>query len=159
MSSHTLLGEWLLIHGWIKPCLWHKNADKPMLPEKEISEVSAVAGRPRNTCFVSTETRKSIVCESCVVGYSTSWRNQIETFPVLLAPCEGNPPVTGGFPSQRPVMRSFDVFFDPRLNTRLSTQPRRRWFETPSRSLSRHCNVMSWYHTVAHSNDVYRYCW
>ena len=26
--------------------------------------------------------------------------------------CDGNPPVTGGFPSQRPVMQSFDVFFD-----------------------------------------------
>ena len=30
----------------------------------------------------------------------------------LLAICEGNPPVTGGFPSQRPVTLSFDVFFD-----------------------------------------------
>ena len=34
--------------------------------------------------------------------------------------CEGNPPVTGGFPSQRPMTRSFDVFFDLRLNKRLS---------------------------------------
>ena len=32
--------------------------------------------------------------------------------PTLLARCEGNPPVTGGFPSQRPITRSFDVFFD-----------------------------------------------
>ena len=30
----------------------------------------------------------------------------------LLALCEGNPPFTGGFPSQRPVTRSFDVFLD-----------------------------------------------
>ena len=37
--------------------------------------------------------------------------------------------VTGEFPSQRPVTRSFDVFFDLRLNTRL----RHRLFETPSR--------------------------
>ena len=49
------------------------------------------------------------------------------------------PPVTGTFPSQRPVMRSFDVFFDLRLNKRLSKQSRRRWFETPWRSLWRHC--------------------
>ena len=27
------------------------------------------------------------------------WRHQMETFPLLLALCEGNPPVTGGFPS------------------------------------------------------------
>ena len=33
-------------------------------------------------------------------------------FSALLAICEGNPPVTSGFPSQRPVTRSFDVFFD-----------------------------------------------
>ena len=29
----------------------------------------------------------------------------------LLALCEGNPPVTGAFPSQKPVTRSFDIFF------------------------------------------------
>ena len=44
--------------------------------------------------------------------------------------------------SQRPVARSFDVFFDLRLNKRMSKQPRRRWIETPSKhSLWRHCNV------------------
>ena len=36
----------------------------------------------------------------------------METFSALLILCEGNPPVTGGFPSQRPVTRSFVVFFD-----------------------------------------------
>ena len=46
----------------------------------------------------------------------------------------GEPPVTGGFPSQRPVTRSFDVFFGLRLYKRLSKQSRRRWCETPSRS-------------------------
>ena len=48
---------------------------------------------------------------------------------------------TGEFPSQRPVTRSFDGFCDLCLNQRLSKQPRRRWSETPSRSLCRHCNV------------------
>ena len=38
-----------------------------------------------------------------------------ETFSALLAPCGGNPLVTGWFPSQRPVMRSIDLFFDLRL--------------------------------------------
>ena len=55
--------------------------------------------------------------------------------------CEGNPPVTGGFPSQRAVTRSFDVFFDPRLKKRLSKQSRRRWLDTPSPSLWRHCDI------------------
>ena len=64
----------------------------------------------------------------------------METFSALLALCVGNSPVTGEFPSQRPVIRSFDVFFDLCLNKRLSKQSRRWWFETPSRSLWRHCN-------------------
>ena len=68
------------------------------------------------------------------------WRHQMETFSALLALCAGNSPVTGEFPSQRPVTRSFDVFFDLRLNKRLSKQSRRWWFETPSCSLWRHCN-------------------
>ena len=70
----------------------------------------------------------------------TWWRHQMETFSALLVLCEGNSPVTGEFPSQRPVMWSFDVFFDLRLNKRLSKQSRRWWFETPSCLLWRHCN-------------------
>ena len=52
------------------------------------------------------------------------------------------PCVIGQFPSQRPVMRSFDIFFDLRLNKRLSNQSRGWWFETPSHSLWRHRNVI-----------------
>ena len=40
----------------------------------------------------------------------------------LLAIWAGNSPVPGEFPAQRPVTRSFDVFFDLRLNKRLSKQ-------------------------------------
>ena len=50
-------------------------------------------------------------------------------------PFVGNSPVTGEFPWQRPVTRSFDVFFDLRLNKRLSKQSWVWWFESPSRSL------------------------
>ena len=46
----------------------------------------------------------------------------------------------GEFPAQRPVTRSFDVFFDLRLNKRLSKQPWGWWFETSSWSLRRQCN-------------------
>ena len=68
------------------------------------------------------------------------WRNQMETFSALLVLCEGNPPVTSGFPSQRPVMWSFDVFFILHLNKRLSKQSRRRWFKTPLHRLWSHSN-------------------
>ena len=47
------------------------------------------------------------------------WRYQMETFSALLAHCAGNSPVTGEFPAQKPVTRSFDVFVDLRSNTRL----------------------------------------
>ena len=49
----------------------------------------------------------------------------------------------GEFPAQRPVTRSFDVFFDLGLNKRLSKQPRVWWFETPSWSLWRQCNAFN----------------
>ena len=52
-----------------------------------------------------------------------------------LALCAGNSPVTGEFPTQRPMTWSFDVFFDLRLNKQLSKQWIRRRFETPSRPL------------------------
>ena len=48
----------------------------------------------------------------------------------------------GEFPPQRPVTRSFDVFFDLRLNKRLSKQSWGWWFETLSCPLWRHGNVM-----------------
>ena len=55
----------------------------------------------------------------------TWWRHQMETFSASLALCGG----------QRPVTRSLDVFFDLRLNKRLSKQSWDWWFETPSGSL------------------------
>ena len=70
------------------------------------------------------------------------WRHQIETFSALLALCAGNSPVTGEFPSQMPVIQSFDVFIDMCLDKRLNKQSRRRWFETPRRSFWRHCKVL-----------------
>ena len=65
----------------------------------------------------------------------------MKSFSALLALCEGNPRVTGGFPSQRPVTRSFDIFFDLCLNKWLNNQSRHRWFDKPSRPLWRHYYV------------------
>ena len=73
----------------------------------------------------------------------TWWRHQLETFSALLAICAGNSPVPSEFPTQRPVTWSFYVYFDLRLNKRLSKQPWGWWFETPSWSLWRQCNVSS----------------
>ena len=46
----------------------------------------------------------------------------------------------GEFPAQSPVARSFNVFFDLRLNKRLSKQSWGWWFETLLCPLWRHCN-------------------
>ena len=56
------------------------------------------------------------------IDYSapSRWRHQMELLSALLALCAGNSPVTGEFPAQRPVARSFDVFFDLRLHRPLS---------------------------------------
>ena len=80
------------------------------------------------------------------IGSKTWWRHQMETFSTLLAICAGNSPVPGEFPSQRPVTQSFDVFFDLRLNKRLSKQWWGWWFETLSHPL--------W----CHRNECHRIC-
>ena len=56
----------------------------------------------------------------------SQWHHEMETFSALLTLCEENPSVTGGFPSQRPVIWSFDVFFDLRLNKQCRKQSRHR---------------------------------
>ena len=80
------------------------------------------------------------------------WHHQMETFSALLAACAGNSPVTGEFPTKRPVTRSFDIFLDLHLNKRLGKQSWGWWFETLLRPLWRHCNeketlakIYSWY--------------
>ena len=63
----------------------------------------------------------------------------------LLSFRAGNSPATGEFPAQRPVMQSFDVFYDLHLNKRLSKQSWGWWFEMLSWSLWRHHNdIMFW---------------
>ena len=99
------------------------------------------------------------------------WRHQMETFSALLAICAGNSPVSGEFPAQRPATVSFDVFFDLRLNIRLSKQWWGWWFETPSCSLWRHCNALEvncnfnklqdqyWRQSCHHNNSPFAVIW
>ena len=70
---------------------------------------------PHKSCFFQ---HKEIEIPTLMtpVSYDNSihnswWRHQMETFSKLLALCAGNSLVTGEFPTQRPVTRSFDVFF------------------------------------------------
>ena len=89
------------------------------------------------TCGARIETALQQFKQS---AWNTWWRHQMETFSALLAICAGNSPVPGEFPTQRPVTRSFDVYFDLRPDKRLSKQSWGWWFETLSHSLWRHRN-------------------
>ena len=81
----------------------------------------------------------------------------METFSALLTICAGNSPVPGEFPTQRPVTRSFDVYFDMRPNKRLSKQSCGWWFETLSHPFWRHRNeyrIRAWT-----SNYIHGFLW
>ena len=110
-------------------CLWtliHNNCSKitflTLLPHfSGVSELISLR-------------RRSPRCEIHILKYYMMTSSNGK-FSMLLTLCVGNSPVTGEFPSQRPVTRSFDVFFDLRLNKRLSKQSWGWWFEMPLRSL------------------------
>ena len=84
------------------------------------------------------------------------WKHFLRYWPCV----RGNSPVPGEFPAQRPVTRSFDVFFDLRLNKRLSKQSWGWWFETLSGPLWRHRNDMqvknhgAEYPQAGHKTDI-----
>ena len=77
------------------------------------------------------------VCHRQKLSMMTSWTGNIFR---VIGPLCGNLPVTGEFPSERPVMQSFGVFLDLHLNKQFSKQSWGWWFETLSRPLWRHCN-------------------
>ena len=103
--------------------------DYPLLKRQPVGSVTNVYGQ------LSPTTRQPVT--------NSWWRHKWKTFSALLAICAGNSPVPGEFPTQRPVTRSFGVFFDLCPNKRLSKQSWGWWFETPSRPFWRHRNVAS----------------
>ena len=58
-------------------------------------------------------------------------RHEMEALSTLLALCEGNPPLTGGFPSQRVSNVGLWCIFVAILNKLLNKVLRSWWFETP----------------------------
>ena len=68
------------------------------------------------------------------------WRHQLDTFSVLLAIYEGNSQVISEFPSQRLGTQSFQGFFLSATEQTAEQTMVLPVFETPSRSLWRHCD-------------------
>ena len=71
-------------------------------------------------------------CVQCNLNHDDgmTWKRLPYYWPL----CEGNPPVTGGFPSQRVSNAHAKCFLCSRLNELLKTQSSCRLFETPCRS-------------------------
>ena len=140
----------------------HQQPPKQTPLELSAHGIICVNERRHSKCYGFTyETIRVLFQQTCTrtrIGYWVSiissssrnrrmtwWRHKMETFSALLVICAGNSPVPGEFPAQRPVTRSFDVFFDLRLNKRLSKQSQGWWFETLSCSLWRHRNELMAY--------------
>ena len=133
--------------------LWMKNPSSMQLTEfvylhravkigqntVKINSITDIATHSQPTYFVWNKYH----IENCKMVARTWWPHQMKIISALLAICVGNSPVPGEFPAQRPVMRSFDVFFDLRLNKWLSKQWWGWWSETLSPPLWRHCNDVS----------------
>ena len=113
-----------------------------------VSSYGEIHSHITKNCLSSQNRSPILACRFCVLFWNFAlyctmlswWLHQIKKNSALLAFCAGNSPVAGEFPAQRPVTRIFSVFFDLRLNKRLSKQSWGWWFETPSCSLWRHCN-------------------
>ena len=125
------------IHQTIKYCFGKLYGECHLLYSNITSNGNIEYFNNKSQALLCDWTLTKILCHE----NSAWWRHQMETFCAVLAICAGNSPVPCEFPTQRPVTQSCDVFFDLRLNTRLSKQSWGWWFETPSRPLWRQCNV------------------
>ena len=145
-------GAWTPTFGFMLNALpgelWDTGSVEIFSFEKLTFKMSTVRGQQHsfllmNGCsWESVEHRSTWYSTKYVYGIVLLcwWRLQVETFSALLIICAGNSPATGEFPSQRPLTRSFDVFFDLCLNKLLRKQSQGWRFDTPLRSLWRHRN-------------------
>ena len=146
----TYILQCIILYGWgISTSCSISNLLMPHIYSKTLTTFQhrMVDHFGRSVIDVIEEISLFISANTCTVVSSLPrsddvpwWRCQMETFSALLAICAGNSSVTGEFPAQKPVTRSFDVFFDQRLSKRLSKQSWGWWYETLSHSLWRHCN-------------------
>ena len=120
--------------------LGHNELKNHILKQKSPFEHGAMICLTAIIIIIILSILMAVYPENVSVSCWTRRRHQMETFSALLAICARNSPVPGEFPAQRTVTRSFDVFFDLRLNKRLSKQSWGWWFEPISRPLWRHCN-------------------
>ena len=116
LLSGGSLGHWTACNNFKRHCtlpycgcsLWRKicqSGDLSVSVSYQRWKSSIMCKRIKRHHYIETSSEQYLL---------TWWRHQMETFSALLAICSGNSPVPGEFPSQRPVTRSFNVFFDLR---------------------------------------------
>ena len=64
----------------------------------------------------SRNTVSGAVSEDSKLASYSLWRHAMKKLSALPTLCEGNPPVTGGFTTQRAGNADFEFFFDVSLN-------------------------------------------
>ena len=104
---------------------WRRPGDKPL---SELMMVSLVT----HMCVTRPQWVNSLVPRRCPWLWFYMMTSSNGNIVRVTGP--------GEFPAQRPVTRSFGVFFDLRPNKRLSKQSRGWWEERPSHPLWRHHN-------------------
>ena len=153
-TAHTIVSwpnpkQWLTIDTYWHACMhtmstheFYLLTDITLIPKSwfhlpSVFREYAVSSSITLHCIISAHIPASLYPPH-TNSTGTWWRHQMETFSTLLSLCAGNSPITGEFPSQRPVTRSFDVS----LICALNKQSWGCWFQTPLRSLWRHCNEL-----------------
>ena len=117
----------------------------------QISAIHNVLGPSHNLTAVVCPGIEIIQGDSCVAFYDFSTRacKFAKCSQIMMTSSNGNifrvtghlcGEFTGEFSAQRPVARSFGVFFDLILNKRLSKQTWGWWFETSPRPWWHQCN-------------------
>ena len=120
---------------------WKNHIDTSVIPFKQ--ELNGAPYFLNNKSSLSTNTHDDVI----------KWKH----FPRHWSFVRGIHRSPVNSPHKGPVTRSFDVFVDLCLNKPLGKPSRRRWFETPSCSLWRHCNdqrIMQYFIPTSTSTDV-----
>ena len=118
-----------IIQALVQILAWRRPVNKPLCEPMMVSLVTQIyVTRPqlvKRKDYLNWYWSNHTICHWHWHCPDTGWRHKLEHFPRY-------------WPFVRGIHRSFDVFFDLRLNKRLSKQSWGWWYETSSRPLWRH---------------------
>ena len=125
----VIIGPFSKPHRSLQLCL----REGAFLSESERNEDNTIrfCAKRNNQCHCGIQNQMSSLVSKAnsSMKYAMMTSSNENIFRVT-GPLCGDSPVSDEFPSERPVARNFDIFFDLRLNQRLSKQSKRQWFMT-----------------------------